>query len=87
MIFIFTTRVTISDHTPYNFSHANGDLSMYFNIKTTHSKTLARLSKRVGCCQKKTAKRKEGANSEDLFAVAVMTGELIVGRKNFSQFA
>ena len=87
MIFIFTTRVTISDHTPYNFSHANGDLSMYFNIKTTHSKTLARLSKCVGCCQKKTAKRKEGANSKDLFAVAVMTGELIVGRKNFSQFA
>ena len=28
------------------------------------------------------AKRK-GANSEDLFAVAVMTSELIVGRKKF----
>ena len=29
----------------------------------------------------------EGANSEGLFAVAVMTGELIVGREKFPQFA
>ena len=30
---------------------------------------------------------KEGANSEDLFGVAVTTGELIVGREKFTQFA
>ena len=27
--------------------------------------------------------QREGANSEDLFAVAVTTGELIIGRENF----
>ena len=31
--------------------------------------------------------QREGANSEDLFAVVVMTGELIIGREKFPQFA
>ena len=31
--------------------------------------------------------QREGANSEDLFTVAVTTGELVVGREKFPQFA
>ena len=28
--FYFRHKVTMSDHTPYNFPHGNGDLSVYF---------------------------------------------------------
>ena len=28
--FLFSPQVTMSDHTPYNFPHGNGDLSVYF---------------------------------------------------------
>ena len=47
--FYFRDKVTISDHTPYNFPHGNGDPQRVFQ-RQNDSKTLARLSKRVGCC-------------------------------------
>ena len=62
-------------HTPYNFPHANGDPQREFQ-RQNDSKTLARLSKCVGRCQQRNAMPKGGSNSEDLFAIAVMTGEL-----------
>ena len=73
--FYFCDKITLSDHTPYNFPHVfqhQNDI-----------KTLPCLSKRVGCCRKKLPCQREGSNSEDLFTVAVMTGKLIVGRENF----
>ena len=39
----------ISDHTPYNFPHGNGDPQRVFQ-RQNNIKTLARLSKRVGRC-------------------------------------
>ena len=60
----------------------NGDSQCVFQ-RQNDSKTFRRLSKRVGRCRRETVKPK-GANSEDLFAVAVTTGEFIIGRtKNF----
>ena len=89
-IFIFATRSRLSDHTPYNFPHVNGDLQRVFQLQND-GKTLACLSKRVGCCWQRTAMPKGGSSdSEDLFAVTVMTGELwsvIIGSEKFTQFA
>ena len=53
---------TISDHTPYNFPHGNGDPQRVFQ-RQNDSKTLARLSKRIGRCRRRIYQR-EGANSE-----------------------
>ena len=47
--FYFRDKITISDHTPYNFPHGNGDPQRVFQ-RQNDSKTLARLSKRVGHC-------------------------------------
>ena len=58
--FYFRNKVTISDHTPYNFSHANGDLHHEFQHQND-SKTLARLSKCVGRCRQRTAMPKGGS--------------------------
>ena len=75
-IFIFATKVTISDHTPYNFLHVNGDLQHVFQHQND-SKTLACLSKRVGHCQQNLPCQREGADSEIyLWLHVVMTGEL-----------
>ena len=61
-------------------------LSVYFNIKMTirHYDAYQSVSVAVGA---KLPCQREGANSEDLFAVVVMTGELIVGCGKFMQFA
>ena len=45
----------------------------------------------IKACQSLSAKKKlpcqrKGANSEDVFAVAVTTGELIIGREKFPVF-
>ena len=58
--FYFRDKVTISDHTPYNFPHGNGDPQRVFQ-RQNDSKTLARLSKRVGRCRGRTAMPKEGS--------------------------
>ena len=73
--FYFCDKVTISDHTPYNFPHVNGDLQRVFQ-RQNDSKTLACLSKRVGRCRQKLPCRREGADSEDLFAVAVRSRKI-----------
>ena len=52
--FYFRDKIMISDHTPYNFPHGNGDLQHVFH-RQNDSRTLARLSKRVGCCRRRTA--------------------------------
>ena len=84
--FYFRNRVTISDHTP-TISHMEMEtLSVYFNVKTTVRRYHAYQSVSVAVSEKLPCQR-EGANSEDLFAVVVMTGELIVGREKFLQFA
>ena len=64
----------ISDqgHTPYNFPHGKGDPQRVFQRRNDSKTFIEKLP-----CQR------EGANSEDLFAVAVTTGELIIGRENF----
>ena len=61
-------------------------LSVYFNIERIVRRYHAYQSVSVTVSEKLPCQR-EGANSEDLFAVAVMTGELIIGRKKFPQFA
>ena len=58
--FYFRDKVTVSDHTPYNFPHGNGDPQRVFQCQND-SKTLARLSKRVGCCRRRTAMPKGGS--------------------------
>ena len=73
--FYFRNKVMISDHTPYNFPHVNGDLQRVFQ-RQNDSKTLACLSKRVGRCRQKLPCRREGADSEDLFAVAVRSRKI-----------
>ena len=65
----------VSDHTPYNFPHGNGDPQRVFQCQND-SKTLARYQSVSGAVGKELQCQREGANSEDLFAVAVMTGEL-----------
>jgi len=42
----------MSDHTPHNFSHETGDTRRVFQ-RRNDSKTLPRLSKRVGRCRRK----------------------------------
>ena len=58
--FYFRDKVTISDHTPHNFPHGNGDLQRVFQ-RQNDSKTLACLSKRVGRCRRRTAMPKGGS--------------------------
>ena len=58
--FYFRDKVTLSDHTPYNFPHGNGDPQRVFQ-RQNDSKTLARLSKRVGRCRGRTAMPKGGS--------------------------
>ena len=58
--FYFRDKVTISDHTPYNFPHSNGDPQHEFQ-RQNDSKTLARLSKCVGRCRQRTAMPKGGS--------------------------
>ena len=86
--FYFRDKVTMSDHTPYNFQQGSGDPQCVFQCQND-SKMLPFLSKCVGCRRQKNchAKGRELYNSEDLFTVAVTTSELIVGRKKFTQFA
>ena len=77
----FCNKVTISDHTPYNLTHGNGDPAkelVYFN-----NEMIVRLIK-VFCSL--LAKNCHTKGSE-LIIVAVMTGELTAGHKNFLQFA
>ena len=77
----------MSDH--YNFLHGNGDSQRVFQ-RRSDSKTLPCLSKRVDRCRRKKKKlpcQRKGANSKDLFAVVVTTGELIIGREKFPQFS
>ena len=56
--FYFRDKVTISDHTPYNFPHVNGDLQRVFQ-RQNDSKTLA--YKRVSRCRQRTAMSKGGS--------------------------
>ena len=74
----------MSDH--YNFLHGNGDPQRVFQCRS-NSKMLPCLSKRVDCCWRKKTAMPKGANSEDLFAVVVTTGELIIGHEKFPQFS
>ena len=57
--FYFHDKVTISDHTPYNFSHVNGELQHVF--QQNDGKMLACLSKSVGRCWQRTAMPKGGS--------------------------
>ena len=74
--FYFRDKVTISDHTPYKSHMEMVTLSVYFNIKMTvrcyhaYQSVSVAVGKELPC-------QREGANSEDLFAVVVMTGELL----------
>ena len=61
-------------------------LSMYFNVEMVVRHYHAYQSVSVAVVEKLSCKM-EGANSEDLYAVAVMTGKLIVGCKKIPQFA
>ena len=71
----------LSDHTIYNFPRGSGDSQCVFNVKTivrhhhAYQSALVAVSENLAC-------QREGANSENPFAVAVMTG-----REKFLQFA
>ena len=58
--FYFRDKVTVSDHTSYNFPHGNGDPQRVFQCQND-SKTLVRLSKRVRRCWRRTAMPKGGS--------------------------
>ena len=62
----------LSDHTPYNFPHGSGDSQCVFNVKTIVRRHHAYQSASVVVSEKLPCQR-EGANSENPFAVAVMT--------------
>ena len=84
--FNFCDKVTISDHTPYNLPHENGDPQRVFQ-RQNDSKTLAHFIKYQSASvavDKELPCQREGANSKDLFAVAVMTGSYCRSRKNSS---
>ena len=70
-IYIFATRSRYLT-TPPTISRLEMMTPSVLHVfqRQNNSNMLAHLSKHVGRCQR------EGANSEDLFAVAVMTGEL-----------
>ena len=61
-------------------------LSVYFNVETivrgyhVYQSVSFAVGEKLPC-------QSEGANAEDLFAVAVTTGELIIGREKFPTFA
>ena len=59
-------------------------LSVYF-VKTIVRRYHAYQSVSVAVSEK-LPRQREGANSEDLFAVAVTTGKLIVGSRKISSF-
>ena len=58
--FYFHDKVTISDHTPYNLPHGNGDPQRVFQ-RQNDSETLVRLSKHVGRCRRRTAMPEGGS--------------------------
>ena len=60
-------------------------LSVYF-VKTIVRRYHAYQSVSVAVSEK-LPRQREGANSEDLFAVAVTTGKLIVGSRKFPVFS
>ena len=59
--FYFRDKVTISDHTPHNFPHGNGDPQRVFQ-RQNNSKTLARLSKLVGRCRRRLTAMPKGGS-------------------------
>ena len=61
-------------------------LSVYFNVEAIVRHYHAYQSVSITVGKKTLPCQGKGANSEDLFAVAVMTGELIIGREKFPQF-
>ena len=85
--FYFRDKVPMSDHTSYNFPQGMVILSMYFNVETIarcyHAYQNVYRPLSVRNCHDKGG----GANSENVSAVVVTTSELIVGCKNFPQFA
>ena len=62
-------------------------LSVYFKVKAIVRHYHAYQSVSITVSEKKLPCQRKGANSEGLFAVAVMTGELIIGREKFPQFS
>ena len=64
-------------------------LSVYFNVEAIvrHYHAYQSVSIAVGEKNKKLPCQRKGANSEDLFAVVVTTGELIIGREKFPVFS
>ena len=74
-IFIFATRSRYPTTPPTIFLTQMVTLSMNFNVKTIVRRQHAYQSVSVAVGKELPCQR-EGANSEDLFAVAVMTGEL-----------
>ena len=61
-------------------------LSMYFKVKMTVKRYYVYQSVSVAVGEKLPCQR-DGANSDDPFAVAVMTSEVIIGHKKCLQFA
>ena len=80
--FYFCDKITMSDHTPYNFPHGNGDPQHFNVLRCYHAyqSVSVAVAKKLPC-------QRERSNSEDLLTVARMTGKLIVGREKFLQFA
>ena len=74
-IFIFATRSRYLTTPPTIPRKEMATHSVYFNVKTTVRGKDAYQSVSVAVGEELPCQR-EGANSEDLFAVAVMTGEL-----------
>ena len=69
----FHDKVILSDHTPYNFSRGSGDPQCVYNVETIvrrhhdYQSALVAVSEKLAC-------QRKGANSENPFAVVVMTG-------------
>ena len=79
-IFIFATRSRYLTTPPTISRMEMVTLSVYFNVKTTVRRQHAYQNVSVAVGEKLPCQR-EGANSEDLFAVAVMTGKYRRSRK------
>ena len=62
------------------------NLSVYFNFEAIVRHYYAYQSMSIAVGEKKLPCQRKGANSEDVFAVAVTTGELIIGREKFPVF-
>ena len=81
-IFIFATRSRYPTTPPTIFLTQMVTLSMNLNVKTTVRRQHAYQNVSVAVSKELPCQR-EGANSEDVFAVAVMTGKLSQVAKNF----